>query len=466
MKRFFSLLLAAVIMMSAFPQAAFAKAKQMNDGVPVWNEDSVRQYALDYVAAKSMDRLWGYYDLQIRRYMPMETYESLLIDLHWMTGDFVGLGSYTSFSESNNDMKTHILHLCMEKQDVDMYFTHKDREDDWEIMAIEFVPAAKQNVAEEQSTALLVDDTETNENYTEVPVKVGSAPYELEGILTLPSKASAQSPVPACVLIHEQGANDRDLTIGKTKMFRDLAVEFAKMDIATVRFDKRSFVYPDAVISTVAEETVEDALSVISLLKNDDRIAQNKIVVLGVGYGAMVTPRIASQSEGAVNGMILIGGLPETLAEVDFTRNKDSVAVLPKEEADAIKNVVRKITGIKEETARAVDMFGHNGYYYWEDAQYDAVNLIKKLRIPVLITQGKRDPLVDNDTEGVLAYKKKIGIYKALYTYETLRGLNHLLMDDLTTGKDGLPEYAVETHVDKYAAMTLAQWILALNNNN
>ncbi|MEG0513864.1 MAG: hypothetical protein RR653_14235, partial [Clostridia bacterium] len=67
MKRFLALMLVALLLIGCVPTAAFAKKNtQMNKDVPVWTEDTVRQYALDYVSGKSMSRLWGYYDLQIR----------------------------------------------------------------------------------------------------------------------------------------------------------------------------------------------------------------------------------------------------------------------------------------------------------------------------------------------------------------------------------------------------------------
>lgn len=115
MKRAIALMLMLTVILACLPAVSLA-AKQMEDGVPVWNEETVRQYALDYIEGKSMSRLWGYYDLQIRRYMPMETYEAMLTDLEWMTGAFIELGSYRCFEEPENQLKTHVLHLIMESR--------------------------------------------------------------------------------------------------------------------------------------------------------------------------------------------------------------------------------------------------------------------------------------------------------------------------------------------------------------
>jgi len=452
MKRILSILLACILIM--LPSLSFA-AKQMNDGVPVWNEETVRQYTLDYIEGKSMDRLWGYYDLQIRRYMPEQTFAGLLLEWEWMTGDFVELGSYRCFAEPENKLKTHVLHLCMEKQDLDLYFTHKDKEDDWEVMALQFVPAEKEMPA--------IDATHSLENaYVETTVSIGTGTELLEGILTMPESASAGNPVPACVLVHDFDGLDKNGTRGNTSLFRDFAELFGEMGIATLRYDSRAYTYPDTVFETVQDEVILDALTAIELLIADERVDNENIVVLGLGFGAMMTPRIVSASEGGATAMILIGGSPEHVLQYVFERNRMEIDALPSEEAEAIKNVVRKIDGIKEEKAREVNMFGHNGYYYWEMAQYDSAAIVKKLRLPTFIAQGAWDNEVDA-AEGLEAYKKQIGSNRNTVTYQTFRGLNHLLMNDLSTNVAGKSDYSAETHLDKYAGRILANWILNLN---
>ena len=463
MKRFAAFMLMVMLFAMLLPLSALA-AKQMEDDVPVWTEETVRQYVLDYVEGKSMDRLYGYYDLQIRRYMPNETFESLLVDWYWMTGEFEGLGSYRSFSEPEHKLRTHVVHLCMEKQDLELYFTHKDKEDDWEIMATEFVPAAEETPVDADSDSMLVESEDETIGYDELSVSVGKAPYFLEGILTLPDSAAADAPVPACVLVHEDGALDRDMTIGKTAMFKDLTLQLAGMDIAAIRYDKRTYAYPDAEIETVYDDVINDALSAIEVLKKNPRIDSTRIVVLGVGFGAQITPRIAAESNGDVAGMILIGASNEDYLNVVYKRNADSVAVLPDEEANVIKNAVRKMSSMKEAAAREVTLFGRNGYYYWEILKNSFTNTVKKLRIPTYVLQGRDDPYVDEDDHGVFAHRRSIGVLKSLYTYDVFRGLNHLLMDDLTLNNKGESDYAIETHLDRYAGQSIGSWIAQLKS--
>lgn len=459
MKRAIALTLMMTIIFACLPAVSLA-AKQMEDDVPVWTEETVRQYALDYIEGKSMSRLWGYYDLQIRRYMPMETYEAMLTDLEWMTGAFLELGSYRSFEEPENKLKTHVLHLIMEKQDLDMYFTHKDKEDDWEIMALEFVPAEKEELSD--GSDMLVGGRATAEpDYEETDVTVGQAPYVLEGVLTMPKEASEETPVPVCVFVHDFGAFDHDLTMGQTTFFADLADALGKMGVASLRYDSRAYAYPDAQAETVYDEAVEDALAACQLLKDNPLVDQERIVLVGLGFGGMIAPRIVSQSEGAFTAMIILGSTPKTLIEWYCATQPEAYGALGEETQETIEKMVRKVSSVSEEEARALTLFGKNGYYFWEDLHYNAVDLIKELKVPTYIGQGRRDPIVSED-DGRIAYADAIGDNMTFMSFKAFRGLNHILMNDLTVNEDGLPEYAVATHIDTQAGRTLAQWVLNL----
>lgn len=459
MKRAIALTLMMTIIFACLPAVSLA-AKQMEDDVPVWTEETVRQYALDYIEGKSMSRLWGYYDLQIRRYMPMETYEAMLTDLEWMTGAFLELGSYRSFEEPENKLKTHVLHLIMEKQDLDMYFTHKDKEDDWEIMALEFVPAEKEELSD--GSDMLVGGRATAEpDYEETDVTVGQAPYVLEGVLTMPKEASEETPVPVCVFVHDFGAFDHDLTMGQTTFFADLADALGKMGVASLRYDSRAYAYPDAQAETVYDEAVEDALAACQLLKDNPLVDQERIVLVGLGFGGMIAPRIVSQSEGAFTAMIILGSTPKTLIEWYCATQPEAYEALGEETQETIEKMIRKVSSVSEEEARALTLFGKNGYYFWEDLHYNAVDLIKELKVPTYIGQGRRDPIVSED-DGRIAYADAIGDNMTFMSFKAFRGLNHILMNDLTVNEDGLPEYAVATHIDTQAGRTLAQWVLNL----
>lgn len=449
MKRLLAMLTLCAVLLGCL--SGTAAAGQMEKGVPVWTEENVRQYAMDFVEGRSMDRLWGYYDLQIRRYMPEEAYAAQLLELEFLTGDFLGLGSYRSFEEAENQLKVHVLHLCMEKQDLDMYFTHKDEEDDWEIMAVEFVPSEK----EEPLEAWLAPD----HTFTENTVAIGAEPYLLDGILTVPASASAQQPAPVCVMLHDYGALDRDNTRGGTKLFADFADLMADYGIATIRYDKRTYAYPDAPIETVKDEVIDDALSAIETAAANECIDPNQVYVVGVGLGAILAPRVANEADGKVAGMILIGATDNRVIDELYQVNKGEVAAMDADEAKIVKNAVRNIGKMKEEKARELTVFGRNGYYYWEAEQYDtAAKLLRTLKLPTYFAHGNRDTEVDVD-EGFADLKKDVGPNAVFATYKIYRGLNHMLMNDLSTDLNGQSTYEAEAHLDAQAARDMALWI-------
>ena len=64
----------------------------------------------------------------------------------------------------------------------------------------------------------------------------------LDGILTLPKTGEN---FPCVILVHGSGASDKDETIMQNKPFRDLAWGLAERGIASYRYDKSVFAYPE-----------------------------------------------------------------------------------------------------------------------------------------------------------------------------------------------------------------------------
>ena len=453
MKRFIALMLAMALL---FALPVQAMAKKMEDGVPEWNEETVRQYILDYVDGGSMERLYGYYDLQIRRYMPEAAYEKLLTELEWMTGEFVCLGSYNSFEEPERNSKTHVVHMHMEKTDLDAYFTHKNYKDDWEVMAFELVPAAKQDV----DTGFAVDSQPSAAiAYAETPVVVNEGTeFALNGTITLPAELEEGQKVPACVLVHDAGPLDQNASVGATRFFEHLAQELADMGIASIRYDKRTFTYGESADMTVYDEVVADAVAAANLLSENESVNSDAIFVIGHGFGALVAPYIAQESQGVVDGMILIGSRPESYA-MQMLETAD-LSGMSREEAGDLRDFVRNLRRKTEAEARAMEMFGRNGYYFWELQQHNHVNLIMRLELPTYVVQGRNDHVV-TENQGWRAWAEELKNYGEFVDYQTYRGLNHMLANDLSLDENGKPQYAIDAGIDVPAVRDLAAWILS-----
>ncbi|PKM88896.1 MAG: hypothetical protein CVU87_06455 [Firmicutes bacterium HGW-Firmicutes-12] len=122
------------------------------------------------------------------------------------------------------------------------------------------------------------------------------------------------------VLIHGSGPNDRDETIGPNKPFKDLALGLATSGVGVLRYDKRTLVHGQKILSeaeglTVQKETIEDALLAVSLIKGMEKVDPNRIYVLGHSLGGMLVPRIGLQTNDLA-GLIIVAGAARPLEDL------------------------------------------------------------------------------------------------------------------------------------------------------
>ncbi|MBR3018011.1 MAG: alpha/beta fold hydrolase [Clostridia bacterium] len=212
------------------------------------------------------------------------------------------------------------------------------------------------------------------EGMTEESVQVGDP--ALAGLLTLP--AEAENPLPAVVLVHGSGPNDRDETVGQTKPFRDLAYGLAGQGIAVLRYDKRTYAYgasytqEDLQTFTVREETIDDAVAAAELLRSDPRVDPERIYLIGHSMGAMLAPRIAQENPGLFAGIILLSGTPKTLADIVLSQNQALVdALSPLEkivgnmQMAGLRQSWQNVLNSTEEEAKGKMLFGQPAYYFW-----------------------------------------------------------------------------------------------------
>ncbi|MFA6945780.1 MAG: dienelactone hydrolase, partial [Pedobacter sp.] len=129
--------------------------------------------------------------------------------------------------------------------------------------------------------------------YSETEISIKFAEGQMAGIFTSP-KNTVNFPV--VIMVHGSGPSDMDETVGPNKPFKDLAAGLAAKGIGSIRYVKRSMVYPRAFNSsfTVKEEVTEDALTAIALAGTLPGVNKSQIYLLGHSLGGMLAPRIAA----------------------------------------------------------------------------------------------------------------------------------------------------------------------------
>ncbi len=295
--------------------------------------------------------------------------------------------------------------------------------------------------------------------------------YPLNGMLTIPE--NTMGPVPAAVLVHGSGPSNMDGNVGNNYVFRDFAEGLAERGIAAIRYDKRTFVYGkelkyDGGLS-VKEETIEDAVLAAELLRNDSRIDNNKIFIIGHSMGGMLAPRIDAEG-GNFTGIIIMAGSPRTLEEIMMSQNDvvlDSlnrfVRFIAKKQIAALASKFENIYNLSDEQAKSTPVMGKHlmAYYFKEAGEHPSSHYLKDLEKPIFILQGEKDvqASIEKDFYG---YKNILGD-KPNVAYKLYPNLNHLMMPSiygeiLKVQK----EYKVAQKVDQQVISDIADWILAV----
>ena len=278
------------------------------------------------------------------------------------------------------------------------------------------------------------------DTFTESQVTVGDGEWKLPGTLIMPKGAG---PFPAVVLVHGSGPNDRDETVGGSKMFKDLAEGLASRGIAVVRYEKRTKQYGPRVASmksfTLHDETVEDALKAIALLRTQTGVDPKRVFVIGHSLGGYAAPRIAAEDP-QIAGLILMAGnarhLEDLVVEQVQTLGGTQKAL---ENAKAIQAKVKSLEP-GDDSSPAV--MGAPVSYWLDLKDYDAVGDAAKLAKPMLILQGERDFQVTMTDFNLW----KAGLAKnPAVVFKSYPALNHLFVAG--TGKGSTAEYAKPGHV-------------------
>lgn len=302
--------------------------------------------------------------------------------------------------------------------------------------------------------------------FSERPVTIGAGEWKLPGTLSLPA---GSGPFPAVVLVHGSGPNDRDETIGPNKPFRDLAWGLASAGVAVLRYDKRTFVYGSQYAAnpallanfTLQQETIDDALEAVKLLRQTAGIDPKRIFVAGHSLGGTAAPRIAQQ-DSALAGIILLAGTPRPIEDLmveqyTYIFSLDgSLSTDEKSQIDTVKTQVARVKdpNLSPQTPQS-DLLGANGTYWLYLRAYQPGETARSLAQPILVLQGERDYQVLASTD-FIAWKTALA-GKSNVTFKSYPALNHLFISG--EGASQPSEYEKPGKVSEEVIRDILNWI-------
>ena len=264
--------------------------------------------------------------------------------------------------------------------------------------------------------------------FNEIADTVVTGDIHLPATIMMPADARD---VPIVVMVHGSGALDRDETIYTNKPFRDIASGLARKGIATLRYDKRTYVYRQPVAS-MDDETILDALSAIRLARRHS----TRVYLLGHSLGAMLAPVIAERSEEPLAGIIMMAA---PARDMDIVVRQQFDYLLPSGASPDFKE--QQIENLRQRSP----------HYLQPQGQTAAA---RRLTLPMLILQGERDYQV---TMQDFCLWQQVLEGKTNIVYHSYPRLNHPFMEG--DGKSTPMEYQMKGHVASYVIDDISSFI-------
>jgi dienelactone hydrolase len=298
-------------------------------------------------------------------------------------------------------------------------------------------------------------------SFHEIDLIVNSGEWQLPATLTLPN---GKGPFPGVVLVHGPGPDDRDETIYSNHMFKDIAEGLASRGIAVLRYDKRTFVYATQMSGTsytLQQETVEDAVHALSLLRSQPSINPKRTFVVAHSLGGYALPRIAKQ-DGKLAGAVVLAGNARPIEDVvldQATFTTQAKVNLTQEDLRRFDNLKAEVDKVKKLQAMGNNppvVLGLPIAYLLDLKTYNPVAELKSMPLPVFFLEGERDfqvTMKDFDIwKSGLAGRRSI-------QFRTYKALNHLFMAG--EGKPSPTEYRIASNVSGEVVGDIATWLLA-----
>ncbi|MBE0643228.1 MAG: dienelactone hydrolase family protein [Bacteroidetes bacterium] len=231
--------------------------------------------------------------------------------------------------------------------------------------------------------------------FTERELTVGKGgEYPLPATLTVPK---GKGPFPAAVLVHGSGPSDRDETIAGNKIFRDIAWGLASRGVMVLRYEKRTKQYGSKMNRykvTVQEETIDDALLAIALLKQQPEADTTHLTLIGHSLGAMLAPEIAAHAP-SVDAVAMLAPIARPLEVVisDQLRfiasMQDTISAEEQAKLDAELDKAKQIQdGSLMPTKTLLNM---PATYFYDLHKRDQHAYARALGRPIFIARGTKD---------------------------------------------------------------------------
>jgi len=274
---------------------------------------------------------------------------------------------------------------------------------------------------------------------------------------------NGSGPFPAVVLIPGSGPENMNESIGPNRPFEDIAYGLSTDGIVVLRYDKSTYVYPEKfengqIAVNLQNEYFKDAIDAVNFLSDQKYVS--KVFLIGHSEGGYLAPEIAKMAD--VSGIILLAAPARSLQDVAIDQLEYLISISSDAtDISTMKELIDQLEAINDHSLKDSQVvMGAPVSYYYELEKYDPIDVLKELKLPVLVMQGGKDYQVT---------KKDFDLFKSNfendknYTFTWYPDLDHLFMK-----WDGIPspdEYLVESHVSATVIKDMFEWIVKICND-
>ncbi|OYV97641.1 MAG: hypothetical protein B7X11_06320, partial [Acidobacteria bacterium 37-65-4] len=315
-----------------------------------------------------------------------------------------------------------------------------------------FVPSAGIVVLRSDLSSVMTRDV-TYANDTDKSVFIPALGFSLAATTTAPPATTPATKLPAIVLVGGAGAADRDETAFGVPIFGQLSGQLAKAGFFVVRYDNRGVGQSGGRSeSATLQDYADDALSVVSWLRQRKDIDAKRIALVGYAEGGAMALIAGNRGGNKVAALGLIAAPGQTGREITLAEQQHALDLstdTPDQKRAKIQLQTRILDavvkgsgweGIPPQLQRAADTLWFKSWI-----EFDPAAAMKKLNQPVMIVQGSLDtetPPANADRLEALSTSRK---RKAapLTKKVLLPGINHLLVPAATGEAAEYPSLSV-----------------------
>jgi dienelactone hydrolase len=416
---------------------------------------------LSAIAAKDFAKVEAQFNEKVKAAMPPGRLEIMWTTLQLQAGVYKSCDSAAARVVTIGDKNMVITPCDFDRAKVNVQFAF---DGEGKIAGMTYRPAAAPAVRETPVVPYSLPSYAVPSSYTESDLTVGAGgDWPLPGTLTLPT---GDGPFPAVVIVHGSGAGDRDGTVVANKPYKDLALGLASKGVAVLRYDKRLTVHGPKMAArpgmTVKDETIDDAIAALALVRAQPKIDAGRVFVLGHSLGGTLVPRIAAADPKLAGAIVMAGAArpleDAILAQMKHVANADGT-VSPEEQRniDDFGKIAAAIKALTPADAASETLIVNAPPSYWLDLKgYDAPAAAKTIGVPLLVLQGERDFQVTMEDfarwNAALSGRPRV-------TFKSYPGLNHLFIAG--TGTSLPAEYETPSHVAQQVVGDIAAWVTA-----